>query len=600
MRSKPQSLFSIAKVFYPFFQPYFRKYLAATILLVASVGLSLLPPLLFKVIIDDGIKAANLHSLNLVAIYLIAALLLMGLMRGIMDYIHEWVSAWLIYSIRAHVFAKIQEQSLEFFFSHKVGDMLARLRTDVAAVYSVMVNTFLGAISEIIQIVGIAGFMFYLNYKLATLALLFIPLLWLILKITGGKMRQLSLELRDKDSMLLDFFHEVLSNIHIIKLYSREEYTQNSHRQSSKVVIDASLRRLRYKFLSIFLIGTLTGLAPIIFVWHGGHQIIQGTLSFGAFIAFYLYATRFYAPIQSLANRSVDISSGLASAQRIAEYLRLPRTIMDPEHPVHLEKVTGAITFDAVSFRYPGSVQDTINSLTLHILPGEKIAVVGPSGVGKTTLISLLCRLYDVNHGSIQVDGHDIRSVSLKSLRNSIGVVSQELFLFNDSIIENIRFARPEATDAEILSAAKAAQLHDFIESLPSGYHTLVGSRGLKLSGGQRQRIALARAIVKDAPIWILDEFTSSLDSQTESLIFQNLAPLLCGRTTITVAHRLSTVMLADRIVVLQSGQPLVTGTHRKLFANHELYRDLFEAQVSSSFSENAVANFAVIENGRV
>jgi ABC-type multidrug transport system fused ATPase/permease subunit len=583
MNRNSYSLFTIIRKFLPFFRPYLPKYAGAIVLLGITIGLSLLPPLLFKVIIDDGIKARNFHTLNMIAVYLIAAVIVTGLARGAMDYIHEWVSAWFIYSIRAHLFAKIQEQSLEFFFSHKVGDMLARLRTDITAVYTVMLNTFLAGLGEAIQIIGIAAIMCYLNYRLALLAFLFVPPLWMILKMTGRRIRQFSLELRDKDSLLLEFFHEVLSNIHVIKLYSREEYTQESHRQASEVVIDASLRRLRYKFMSIFLIGSWVGLAPIVFVWYGGYQVIHGMLTFGTLIAFYLYATRLYAPVQSLTNRGVEIYNGLASAQRIAEYLELPQTVLEPEFPVHLQNVRGAITFRNISFQYPGTRQDTICSLDFSISPGEKIAIVGPSGAGKTTLINLLCRLYDVNSGSILVDDHEIQTLSLRSLRDSIGVVSQELFLFNDSIKENIRFARPSATDAEIVNAAKAAQLHEFIDGLPQGYLTVIGSRGLKLSGGQRQRISLARAILKDSPIWILDEFTSALDSQTEALIYQNLAPLLEGRTVITIAHRLSTVMLADRIMVLQDGQTPASGTHHTLFASNTVYRELFEAQVDPS-----------------
>lgn len=592
MKFTPDSLVSIIKVFLPFARPYFRKYIAAIALLIVTIGLSLLPPLLLKLVIDQGIRARNIHSLNLVVVYLAGILVAMGLLRGLMDYIHEWVSAWVIFAIRAHLFARIQEQSLEFFFSHKVGDMLARLRTDVAAVYGVMLNTLLGGLGEAIQIIGIAGFMFYLNYRLAIIALLFIPPLVWVLNTTGSRIRSLSLELRDKDTMLLEFFHEILSNIHAVKLYSREEYTQKSHAHTSEVVIDASLRRLRYKFLSIFLIGTLTGLSPIVFIWYGGHQVIDGTLSFGSFIAVYLYATRLYAPIQSLSNRGIEIYNGLASAQRIAEYLRLRRTIMEPEHPLYLSDATGGITFRDVSFRYPGTHDDVITGMDVSIPPGEKIAVVGLSGAGKTTLVNLLCRLYDVNAGAILLDGHDVRTLSLKSLRESIGVVSQELFLFNDSIMENIRFARPQATDAEVVAAAKAAQLHEFIETLPQLYHTVVGSRGLKLSGGQRQRISLARVILKDSPIWVLDEFTSALDSQTESLIYENIAPLMRGKTAITIAHRLSTVMLADRIVVMQKGQPPIIGTHDALFAANGVYRELFNAQVdpSSAISRRVMA----------
>lgn len=560
-----------------------KKYSVAVSLLLLGIVLSLLPPFLLKVLIDDGIKLGNTRSLNLIAVYLIGALLVMGLLRGVMDYIHEWVSAWLIYDVRSAVFTKIQDQSLDFFATRKTGDILTRLRSDVTAVYSVLVNTFLAGLSEVVQIVGTLVFMFYLNYKLAILALLFVPVLYLILTLTGKRIRQLSLVLRDKDALLLEFFHEIISNISIVKLYAREEYTKKAHTRASEDLIDAGLRRLRYKFLSIFLIGTLTGLAPILFIWYGGYQVIRGVFSFGSFIAFYLYAARFYSPIQSLANRGVEIYNGLASAQRIGEYLDLRSSVAEPPNPIHLDKVEGEIEFEQVSFRYPGARTDALSDFNLRILPREKIAVVGPSGAGKTTIINLLCRLYDLDSGRILVDGHDLKALSLKSLREAIGVVSQEALLFHDSILENIRFGRPDSTDSDIVSAAKAAHLHEFIESLPHGYNTIIGTKGMKLSGGQRQRLALARVILKNARIWVLDEFTSSLDSGTEAVIYENIAPLLHDKTAITIAHRLSTVVSADRIIVVEHGHLLESGTHQSLFTSSGLYTTLFEAQMQAS-----------------
>lgn len=580
MTSDKYSLSSTIKLFFPFFRPYLRKYVVAIVLLVLTIGLSLVSPLLFKIIIDNGIKLRNIHSLNMLAVALAVVLLLSAGVRGLMDYIHEWVSAWMIYDMRANLFSRIQNQSLEFFLNHKVGDMLTRLRSDIASVYSILVNTFLAGLGEVIQIIGIVICMFWLNYKLAIIALLFTPGLYVTLKVTGKKIRQLSLDLRDKDATLLEFFHEILSNMAIVKLYSREEFTSAAHSHISNQVIRSSLHRLRYKFLSIFLIAVLTGLAPIIFIWYGGRQVINGYLSFGGFIAFYLYAVRFYAPIQSLANRGVEIYNGLASAQRIGEYFELQSSIAEPQAPIFLQDISGGISFEGVSFRYPGATQNALTDVSFRIKPCEKIAVVGPSGAGKSTMINLLCRLYDASSGQIEVDGYDVKTVALRSLRNEIGVISQELFLFNDSILNNIKFARPDATDQEVVAAAKAAHLDSLIGSLPDGYKTIIGSRGLKLSGGQRQRIALARVVLKNPKIWFLDEFTSSLDSQTEALIYESIAPLLQNKTAITITHRLSTAMLADRIIVMHDGRSLETGTHASLCALNGLYRKLFDAQM--------------------
>jgi subfamily B ATP-binding cassette protein MsbA len=580
MNDTAPSAVSLFRTFLPFVRPYVGRYLVAVTLLAITISLSLLPPFLFKLVIDEGLQQGQLRALNRLVAALVGVVVVMGAVRWAMDYIHEWASVWMTYALRAHLFATVQNHSLEFFGAHKVGDILSRLRTDVAAIYGLLQSTFLGALGEAIQITGIAGFMFYLNARLAIIALAFVPALYAILTLSGRAVRRLSLDVRDKDALLLELFHDVLSNIHIVKLYSREEYTLGLHARASERVIDASLRRVRYRFLSIFLISTLTGIAPVLLIWYGGYQIVQGTLTFGTFVAFYLYTTRLYAPIQSLANRGVEIYSGLASAQRIAEFLQTPQVVMEPAHPLHLSAVTGGITFRNVSFRYPGARLNALTDVGFHIAPGEQVAIVGPSGAGKTTLSLLLCRLYDVSAGSILVDGHDLRSLALKSLRESIAVVSQEVFLFHDSILENIRFGRPGATDLEVIAAARQARLDEFVEGLANGFHTSVGARGLKLSGGQRQRIALARAILKDARIWVLDEFTASLDSQTEAQVCQNLAPLLRGHTSLTIAHRLSTVRDADRIIVLQDGQTVASGPHETLFASNGLYRNLFGAQV--------------------
>lgn len=579
MPKSENSNLTIIKRFIPFARPYYKKYALAILLLITTSLLSLLPPYLLKLIIDDAIKNGQAHLLNLITLAMAGAIIAAGTSRGVMEYIHEWVSARFIFDLRRHLFNHVQSQSMDFFSTVKVGDILGRLRVDITAVYGVLVNTLLGAVSEVVLIVGITFVLFYMDVKLALIATLFIPPLYVILTYTGKRLRQLSLVTRDKDVGLLDFFQERIANINVIKIFHRERHEDRRHTELSEDFIQATLKRLRYKFTSMFLIGILTSLASVVVIWYGGHLVINGALSFGSLIAFYLYVVRLYGPIQSLTNRGIEVYNGMASADRLIEYLDLKPTVRESERAVRLGNVRGEIHFENVSFTYPKSAKPVVKDLTLDIPAGQKVALVGSSGAGKTTLVNLLCRLYEVDSGSISVDGHDIRDLAFESLYDSLGVVSQDTFLFNSTIEENIRFGRVDATHEEVVEAAKKAHLHDFIISLPAGYSTIVGSRGMKLSGGQRQRLAIARMLLKDAKIWILDEFTSSLDSSSESIVYQNLESLLENRTTLIIAHRFSTILSADRVVVINDGRIIETGTHADLYRLDGLYRKLFDTQ---------------------
>lgn len=579
MPNSENSNIAIIKRFVPFARPYYKKYALAIILLVVTSLLSLLPPFLLKIIIDDAIKNGRVGLLNLIALCMALVIVVSGTSKGVMEYVHEWVSARFIFDLRRHLFNHIQSQSMDFFSSAKIGDILGRLRVDITAVYGVLVNTLLGAVSEAVQIFGITVVLFYLDVKLALISIFFVPALYGILTYTGKRLRKLSRITRDKDVALLEFFQERIANINVIKLFHRERHEDLNHMQLSEDYIKSTLHRVRYKFGSMFLIGTLTSFATVAVIWYGGHLVIKGALSFGSLIAFYLYTVRLYGPIQSLANRGIEIYNGMASADRLIEYLDLTPTVRECERPVRLENVRGEICFDHISFRYPNSPVPVIKDLTLKIEAGRKVALVGSSGAGKTTLVNLLCRLYEVDSGSIRIDGQDIRQLELQSLYDYVGVVSQDTYLFNSTIKDNIGFGRIEATHEEVVEAAKKAHLHEFIVSLPDGYDTIVGSRGMKLSGGQRQRLAIARMLLKDSKIWILDEFTSSLDSRSEAVVYESLKPLFQDKTTLIIAHRFSTILSADQVVVIQGGSIIETGTHANLYNQDGVYKKLFDTQ---------------------
>jgi ATP-binding cassette subfamily B protein len=459
----------------PLARPFLWQYAAAIALLIATSLLALLPPILLKVLIDNAIRSGNVTLLHSMAGLLIGIAIFTGLIRGLMEYVHEWVSAHFILSLRSTLLRNVLAQSLSFFSRSKTGDVIARLRSDTTAVYGVLVNTFLGTLSELVQIIGTAAVLIYMDWKLGTIAISFVLPLYFVVVYSGKRIKQFSLTVRDKDAGLLDFFQERITNIQTVKLFHREAFEENRHRQLSRDVISIGLARVRYKFLWMFLVLTLTTIAGILVVWYGGLQVIDGSLSFGALIAFYLYTSRLYTPVQSIANRGVELYNGLASAQRIFEYLDLKPALAEAAPPAVLTNPRGQVDFRQVSFSYPGRNGRAVDSFSLSIRPGEKIALVGRSGAGKTTLIHLLCRLYDVDSGAIGIDGHDIRSLSFDSLYDAIAVVPQETCLFNGTVEENIRYGDPSASAERVIEAAKRAHVHDFIQGLPLGYATCIG-----------------------------------------------------------------------------------------------------------------------------
>jgi ABC-type multidrug transport system fused ATPase/permease subunit len=576
-------MMELGRRIWPFFRKFAAKYSVAMLLLVFTGLLSLLPPYLVKILIDSGVKAGRISVVDGVAVLLLLFTLVSGLTRGLMDYIHEWVSARFIMALRAELFSRVLKQPLRFFSEVKIGDILSRLRSDTTSVYGVLVNTFIGALGELVQIVGIAGFLLYLNWKLALIALSFVPLLHIIFRYFSKPLRQMALDVRDKDVSVLDFLQERIANVQLIKLYHREEREEENHARWSQEYVDSILASVRLRFVSIFVIGVLTSGASIVVIWYGGHEVLRGTLSVGSLFAFYLYTVRLYSPIQSLTNRIVEIYSSLASVQRIAEFLDLVPSIAEPIKPKLLQgPVIGHLTFRNISFGYPSGEKPVLHNFNLNIYPGQKVALVGASGAGKTTLVNLVGRLYDVTDGAIELDSIDIRRLRFQDLYDSIGFVPQETFLFDATIEENIRYGREDCSLNEVIEASQIAYLHDFVDTLPQKYQTIIGPRGASLSGGQRQRLALARLVLKNAPIWVLDEFTSALDSRSESIVHANLLPLLQQKTAIIIAHRHSTIRMADLVVVIDEGQIKEIGNHDELYSRQGLYRKLFDTQLAA------------------
>lgn len=581
VKPKYYSTTQLIRKVWPFFRVFLAKYSFAIVLLVITGLLSLAPPYLVKVLIDSGVRTGKFGIVSLISALLLLCTIVAGLARGVMDYIHEWVSANFITALRAELFLKVLKQPVSFFSSVKTGDILSRLRSDTTAVYSVLVNTLIGALGELIQILGTVGFLLYLNWRLALVALSFIPLLHLTFIRYGRPLRRMALAIRDKDVSLLDFLQERINNVQLVKLYHGEQCELNRHAKLSAELISIILASVKARFVSIFLIGFLTSAAGILVLWYGGYTVLHGGLSVGALFAFYLYTAKLYGPLQSLTNRTVEIYSSLASVQRIAEFLDLRPSIIEVAQPKALQgPVIGHLTFRNVAFRYGPSSNPVLSKLNMTIYPGQKLALVGASGAGKTTLINLVARLYDVEDGSIELDGIDIRDLKFQELYNSIAVVPQETFLFDATIEENIRYGKEGATLDEIMEAARMVQLHDFITALPDGYDTVIGPRGSLLSGGQRQRLALARVVLKNAPIWLLDEFTTALDSHSELAVQESLHPLLSQKTSIIIAHRHSTIKVADVVAVLDDGVIKEMGSHQELYGRQGQYRKLFDTQL--------------------
>lgn len=562
--------------------PYWRQLLLSAVLLVLRAALELAPPLFQKAVIDEIIKSGNLARLGLFLGGLVGVYALTQLVNIGDNFIRHALGEKFILDLRVRIYAYLQRLSLSFFERTSTGELMSRITNDLAALEHFVTHGSALTVVDLLRLAGGLVILLMLDVRLALLVMIPIPILAVSFRYYNTRIRpvyrQVRLRLGDLNARLQDS----LSGMRVIQAFGREEEEQERFTTESENYYHARVKGIRYWSTFFPAMRFVASLGIVTVLGAGTVMVVKGELSLGTLVAFLAYITAFYQPINRLTEVDNIFQQAIAAGERVFELMDEESELRDSPNPVSFGRIRGEIGFHQVYFRY-GNGDDVLKDVSFQISSGEVAALVGPSGAGKTSIANLLCRFYDPSRGKITVDGHDLRSVRLADLRHQVGVVLQDVFLFNTTIRENLLYGKPTATADEIVSAGETAFAHDFIEELPDGYDTEIGERGIKLSGGQKQRIALARAILADPRILILDEATSSVDAEAEYLIQQALESVLKGRTAIVIAHRLSTIRNADKIIALAGGHVVETGNHQELLNKGGLYSQLYHRQLELS-----------------
>lgn len=574
------------KQYMKFVKPYRWKIVWTVLIGVVKFAIPLLIPLILKYVIDNIIAVDNLTNTEktsqlfwLMGISFGIFLILRPPVEYIRQYLAQWVASKVLYDLRDKLFDHIQRLSLKYYSNTKTGEIISRVIHDVEQTKTFVVTGLMNVWLDFVTILIAIVIMLTMDPWLTVAAIILFPLYGFAVKYFYGRLRQLT---RDRSQALAEVqghLHERVQGMPVTRSFALEDYEQEQFDKRNGNFLHKALSHTSWNAKTFAVTNTITDLAPLIVIAFAGYQVIVGQLSMGTMVAFVGYMERVYSPLRRLVNASTTLTQSIASIDRVFEFYNEDYDIADKENAVQLGRVNGTIDFKNVSFEYDEEEGSVLKNVNLTVRKGETVALVGMSGGGKSTLISLIPRFYDVTSGAIKVDGMDIRDVKARSLRNNIGIVLQDNTLFSESIAMNIRMGDPDATDAEVLAAAKAANAHEFIAQLPYGYDTLVGERGVKLSGGQQQRIAIARVFLKNPPILIFDEATSSLDLESEQSIQIAMEKLASDRTTFIVAHRLATITHADRIVVVEHGEIQEMGTHEELMRKKGSYYQLYEVQ---------------------
>ena len=566
-----------------FLAPYWRRFLFILATVAMGALLGLMPPLLVRSIIDSAIAGENSRLLGRLAMGLVAIAVVSGLVGVARSYLNTLVSQRIMYDLKVRMYRRLQSLSMKFFTEHQTGELMSRLTSDIAGVDNVISGTLVTIVSNVVILATTLVVMFTLSWQFTLLALVMLP--WLVIPtLTVGQVRRRLRRSRQQQNAAVNA--QMAENLSIsgtllVKTFSREREVMDQFTTDTRGLMDLQVREALVGRWYFMLLALVTTAGPALVYWYGGLQAISGAVTIGTIVAFIALMGRLYGPATELMSLHVDIMTSMAYFERIFQYLDIEPDIADAPGAKALPPINGHIRLEKVALEYVPGVR-ALDDISVEMQPGQLVALVGPSGAGKTSITYLIPRLYQPTSGRILLDGHDIESVTLESLRRQVGVVTQETFLFHSSVADNLRFAKPDATLGEMEAACKAAFVHHVIQVLPEGYDTVVGERGYRLSVGEKQRLAIARVLLKAPRVILLDEATASLDSHSERAVQDALASLLRGRTSIVIAHRLSTVLAADVILYIDHGRVMEQGTHHDLLAEDGLYAKLYAEQFLS------------------
>jgi len=561
-----------------YIKPYIPRMIVAIFCIILAASANLYVPWILRDVIDEVLTTKNMSLLNTIAIGIVIVFLLRGIFFYGQTYLMSYIGQKVIIDIRESVYRHLQHLSLSYYEKRQTGKIMSYITNDVAAVQSALVESMIEMVTEGATLIGSLGAMFYLHWKLSLLTLVTLPLVGQAINVFGKKLRTSSTAVQERAADITSVLQETISSVRIIKSFAREDYEIERFTKENNKNFRAQMKNSQIMATLTPVIEFLAAIGVTMIIWYGGREVINNSLTAGSLIAFLVYAVNLSNPIKRLSRVYGNIQKALAAAARVFDVLDTKPEIEDLPGAATLPTINGYVALNHLTFEYKKG-EPALRQVDLKVNPGQVVAIVGPSGAGKTTIANMIPRFYDPTDGNITIDGIDIKTVTLRSLREQIGIVPQETILFNGSVYDNILYGKLDASHDEVVDAAKAANAHSFITDMPDGYDTQIGERGSKLSGGQRQRISIARAILKNPRVLILDEATSALDTESEKLVQEAVDKLMIGRTSFVIAHRLSTVQRADLIVVMEKGRIAEKGTHAELLAVGGLYSKLYQVQ---------------------